>query len=203
MSAMEINKIVAAVLVAGLVIMVINIGVDLAYKQEPTEKLAIALPGGEAPAAETATAEASTTETPAPQPPTTEAAAPAQGTGQSGPTLAALLATADPGKGAKLFKKCTACHNAAPDAGNKVGPNLWGVVGAKVARRAGFRYSKALKAHGGTWTYAALFTFIEAPKKAVPGTKMGFRGFKDASKRANLLAYLRTLADSPAPLPTD
>jgi len=193
MSAMEINKIVAAVLVAGLVFMGINVGVDLVYEEEPSEKLAIALPSAEEPADEGTTTEAQSA----------EAAAPAEEADQSGPKLATLLAAADVDKGAKLFKKCAACHNAAPDAGNKVGPNLWGVVGAKVAAREGFRYSGALKAVGGTWTFQALFTFIEAPKKVVPGTKMGFSGLKDAGKRANLLAYLRTLADSPAPLPAD
>jgi cytochrome c len=117
--------------------------------------------------------------------------------------IAPLLASADPAAGAEIFKKCGACHT--PDNGgpNKVGPNLWGIVGRPIASHEGFGYSAALKeyASNGAWDYEKLSAFITAPKAAVKGTAMGFAGLKKAEERANVIAYLRTLADSPVPLP--
>lgn len=117
--------------------------------------------------------------------------------------IAPLLASADAAAGEAVFKKCAACHT--PDSGgaNKVGPNLWGVVGRPIASHEGFGYSAALKeyASNGAWDYEKLSAFITAPKAAVKGTAMGFAGIKKAEERANLIAYLRSLADSPAPLP--
>ncbi len=119
------------------------------------------------------------------------------------PSLAALLAKADPAKGAKIAKKCASCHSLEKGGPNKVGPNLWGVVGRPVASHPGFNYSDALKQLGGSWDFERLDRFLTAPKKYVPGTKMGFAGIKKPEDRADLLAYLRTLSDNPAPLPED
>jgi cytochrome c len=82
-----------------------------------------------------------------------------------------------------------------------VGPNLWDVVGNKQAHIAGFGYSPALQAAGGTWDYEKMNAFLANPKAAVPGTRMAFAGMRRADDRANLIAYLRTLSDSPRPLP--
>ena len=112
-----------------------------------------------------------------------------------------LIAKADPKNGAKVFNKCKACHT--PDKGgkNRVGPNLWNVVGNKMATHAGYNFSSALKNKGGEWTYKNLDAFIKSPRNFAKGTKMTFAGIRKASDRAALIAYLRGLSDSPKPLP--
>ena len=87
---------------------------------------------------------------------------------------------------------------------NKVGPVLWNVVERPKGSIDGFNYSAALKeraAKGEKWTYENLDAFIENPKAYMPGTAMGFAGLGDPMKRAEIIAYLRTLSDNPAPLP--
>ncbi len=115
--------------------------------------------------------------------------------------LAALLAAADPAKGAKVFRKCRACHTVNKGGRNMVGPNLWEVVGRAKATGAGFRYSSPLKRLGGTWTYTDLDGFLTNPKAFVQDTKMRISGIKQAAERADLIAFLRSLSDQPKPLP--
>ena len=115
--------------------------------------------------------------------------------------LAVLLASADPEKGKKAVKRCAACHDFTPGGPDKVGPNLWAVLGAEQAARDGFAYSPALSGLGGTWTYEAMDAFLTNPKAYAPGTKMAFKGLKKPASRADLIAYLRELSDSPMPLP--
>jgi cytochrome c len=116
--------------------------------------------------------------------------------------LPVLLAKADVGKGQASAKKCAACHTFDKGGPSKVGPNLFGVVGGPKARVAGFNYSGPLKAKGGEWSFEELNAFIQNPKAHIPGTIMAFAGIGQAGERADLLAYLRTLHDSPPPLPT-
>ncbi len=143
---------------------------------------------------------------PAPSAPAPSAPAPsAPATGTGGPsgdgTVLALLASADAGDGKKIFRKCKACHTADKGGAHKVGPNLWDVVGRAKAGAAGYRFSRVLAGLGGAWTFADLDAFLARPKTFAPGTKMTFRGVKKAADRAAVLLYLRSLSDSPKPLP--
>jgi cytochrome c len=117
---------------------------------------------------------------------------------------AAVLAAVAKGNvesGQGVFKKCAACHT--PDKGGKngTGPNLWGVVSRAVGSIDGFAYSPVIKGKGGKWDWANLTAYLYDPKGYAPGNKMAFAGVKDVSELADLLAYMRTLADSPAELP--
>ena len=112
-----------------------------------------------------------------------------------------LLAGADPAAGAKTFKKCKACHTTAEGGKNKVGPNLWDIVGRAKAAGAGFKYSGALKGLGGEWTYKDLDGYLANPKRFAKGTKMSFAGLKKPADRAAVIAYLRSLSAAPKPLP--
>jgi cytochrome c len=114
-----------------------------------------------------------------------------------------LLQTASVEKGQAAAKKCQACHTFEKGGPNRVGPNLYGIVGDKKGEgRGGFNFSAAMKAKGGTWTFDDLNKFITNPKAFVPGTAMGFAGIQKDSERADVIAYLATLADTPVPLPT-
>ena len=115
--------------------------------------------------------------------------------------LAALLAAADTDAGKKVFGKCKACHGFDKGGKNKVGPNLWDIVGRPVAGGEGFKFSGALRDIGGNWSYDALDAFLASPKTFAKGTKMSFPGVKDEIDRANLIAWMRTLSDNPAALP--
>jgi cytochrome c len=115
--------------------------------------------------------------------------------------LPQLLAKADAEKGKALTKVCATCHSFDKGAPAKAGPNLYGVVGRPKGSMEGFAYSDGMKAKGGNWTFEDLDAFITSPKTFVPGTKMGFGGEPSAEKRADIIAYLRTLSDNPVPLP--
>lgn len=119
--------------------------------------------------------------------------------------IAVLLASAKPEAGEAVFKKCTACHSGEKGGPNKVGPDLWGIVNRPIASHEGFAYSAAMKefSQGGSvvWDYDHLNQFLASPKGLIKGTAMGFAGVKKPEERADLIAYLRTLADTPVPLP--
>lgn len=129
------------------------------------------------------------------------AAAAAPAAAQADPPVADALKKADADNGQKLTKPCQACHDFAKGGPAKVGPNLWDVVGRKVAGMDGFAYSDGLKAMGGTWDYDHLYKFLANPKSMVGTTKMSFPGYPKPEDRADVIAYLRTLSDSPVPLP--
>lgn len=116
--------------------------------------------------------------------------------------IAPLLAQADVARGETVAKKCVACHTFDPGGAHKLGPNLYGVVGQPRGSAAGFGgYSKAMKAIGGAWDYESLNKFLHKPKSFVKGTAMSFGGLPDPQDRADVVAYLRSLSPSPAPLP--
>ena len=115
--------------------------------------------------------------------------------------IAVRMEHADPKKGEGTAKVCSACHNFAEGAGAKVGPGLWDVVDRHKGKVEGFEYSAGLKAKGGDWTYDDLDQFLTKPSAYVQGTKMGYPGQDDPEKRADIVAYLRTLSKDPKPLP--
>ncbi|PCH45367.1 MAG: cytochrome c family protein [Hyphomicrobiales bacterium] len=114
-----------------------------------------------------------------------------------------MLAGADIAAGKKVAKKCAACHNFEAGSKNKVGPVLYDVVNRALGSVDGFGYSGAMKkfAEGKTWDYATLNSFLYKPKAYLKGTSMGFAGLKKTKDRAAIIAYLRSLSGSPAPLP--
>lgn len=114
-------------------------------------------------------------------------AAPAAG----GVTFASL--TGDAAKGEKIFGQCKTCHVAEKGV-NRVGPSLWAVVGRTAGSIANYKYSPANKNSGLVWSDSQLFTYLEAPQKVVPGTKMAFAGLKKPQDRADVIAYLKTRA---------
>ena len=133
------------------------------------------------------------------------AAKPTKDTAKGKPAAAVdaltLLASASADGGKKAFKKCKSCHTTKNGGKNKVGPNLWEIVGKAKASTAGFKYSGALKGLGGKWSYQDLDAFLTKPKAFAKGTKMTFSGVKKPADRAALLVFLRSLSGSPQPLP--
>ena len=178
MDSFEINKILGAILVTCLVTLALNIAAGAMFSPVKPEK-----PGYEI----------AVTEEPA-QGAKPDAAAPPE-------PIEKLLASASVEKGGQSAKKCVACHTFTKGGPNRVGPNLWGVVNRPKASEAGFTYSDALKSKGGNWTIDDLSEFLTSPRKFAPGTKMTFVGLPKGSERADVIAYLNSLADNPAPLP--
>jgi cytochrome c2 len=108
---------------------------------------------------------------------------------------------ADPARGQAAARVCVACHSFEKGGADKIGPGLWDIVNREIGKHGGYAYSSVLAGMGGVWDYAALDAFIAAPRAYAPGTKMSFAGIGDAKRRADIIAYLRSLADEPAPLP--
>ena len=174
----ELNKIAAAILLAGVIAMGAGIVSRSLVSQEQLAQNAYVVEGvGETPQA------ASTSSAP------------------TGPgPIAHLLASADIETGKKVFKKCAACHTVTDGGKTLTGPNLWNTVGNKKAAK-DYKYSDAMMAAGGDWDYDALNQYLANPKKFIPKNKMTFAGLKKDSERAAVVAYLRSLSSAPAPLP--
>jgi cytochrome c len=118
--------------------------------------------------------------------------------------IAVRMQSADAAAGEALFKRCATCHTDDAGGANKIGPNLWNIVNRPIAGHEGFSYSAGMKEFAAAekaWDYDHLDHFIAAPKAVVKGTAMSFAGLKSPTDRANLIAYLRTTADTQAPLP--
>ena len=174
------NKVMAAVLVCGIVFMVTGMVANGIVNPGKLDHTAIKIDVQEAPAA------------------------------TSGPVEAALdpigpyLAKADPAAGAKdMTRQCAVCHDWSPGGPAKVGPNLYNVIGGPHAHMAGFNYSSGLAAIKGPWTFEELNAWLHNPRSVVSGTRMSFAGIDSEKERADVIDYLRTLSANPEPLPTD
>ena len=179
MDSFELNKIIGAILGTCILVLVTSFAASAMFAPKMPEK-----PGFEIAVKEAAHGGPA------------EAAAPSE-------PIEKLLQTASVEKGAAAAKKCAACHTFDKGGPNRVGPNLFGTINEKKGEgKGGFNFSAAMKAKGGEWTFDDLNKFIANPKAFVPGTAMGFAGIQKDSERADVIAYLATLADKPVPLPT-
>ena len=180
MSSLEVNKILAAIIMAFLIVVIISYLGDLIVNIDSDKKevaYKIDIPKSDSDHSETAK-NLNITE-----------------------SISPFLMNASLEKGEKLFKKCGACHNYQKGSVNKVGPNLWNIINRPKASVNGFTYSKALVDFGGEWTYEELSEFLYKPKQYVEGTKMNFAGLKKNEDRANLILFLRDQSNNPVPLP--
>ena len=180
MNSFEWNKIIGAVLGSLIFIFVIRLVAENVYETEKPEKAGYVVEGvAEEPGA------AATASAP-----------------EEMPDWGTVLPTADAAAGKTIAGRCLQCHTLAKGEPNKIGPNIYAVVDEPRGEgRDGFSFSSAMKAKGGTWTYDELFKFLKSPGAYINGTKMSFAGLRNAQDRINLIAFLRTNADSPAPIP--
>src|SRR5690242_17901216 len=180
MDSFEWNKIAGAVLGTLLFVVAVRIATGFIFEVEPPAKPGYVVQGVEAPTAAGGTQVAAE---------------------ESLPDWGTVLPKASVADGKTISTRCEQCHDLSKGGPNKIGPNLWGVVGRPRASHPGFDYSAAMKSKGGSWSYDELFKFLKSPGAYIPGTKMSFAGLPKADDRINLIAYLRTDMDSPAPIP--
>jgi cytochrome c len=180
MDSFEWNKIAGAVLGTFIFVLVVKFATDAIFEVPKPEKPGYVVEG--------VTEEAAAT----------TAAAPAE---EAMPDWGTVLPAADSAAGQKISARCDQCHDITKGGPNKIGPNLWGVVGRPRASHPGFSYSGAMSASHDAWSFDNLFKFLKSPAAYVPGTKMSFAGLRSAQDRINLLAWLRTQSDSPVAIP--
>ncbi len=170
------NKIIVSIILVVILVLGINKITDVIFYVEKPEKSAYQV--------DSVTTVASTT---------TAESSDAQ-------NIMALFASTNAAEGAKVFKKCAACHSISKGGANKIGPALWGVIGRKAGSIKDYKYSKALVAHGKVWSFEEMNGFLIKPKEWVKGTKMSFAGLKDAKQRAAVILYMNENSDSPLPI---
>jgi cytochrome c len=180
MDSFEWNKILGAILGTIMFVLVVRFTTEAIFEPENPAKPGYVVEGVE---------QASTG---------TTTAAPVE---ETLPDFGTVLPAADVAAGKSISTRCEQCHDLSKGGPNKIGPNLWGVVGRPRATHPGFSYSSAMMADHGIWDYEKLFRFLKMPAAMVPGTKMSFAGLRSPQDRINLLAYLRTQADSPLAIP--
>jgi cytochrome c len=179
MDSFELNKIMGAVLGTCLALLSLNIAAGAIFSSHAPAK-----PGYDVAVKEEA-----------------KPGAPGQAAPAADEPLPVRFASADVGRGEASAKKCAACHTLGKGEANRVGPNLYGIVGRPKASEAGFNYSAAMKSQKGNWTPEDLDTYLANPKAMVPGTTMSFAGIPRGKERADLIVFLNTHSDKPADLP--
>ena len=180
MDSFEINKIIGAVLLTALIVIGLGKFTDFLFHVDKPEKSAYQIEGLEPVKSSVNTSETKVAEK---------------------VDISALLALGDLAHGEKVFKKCSACHMIAADGKNMIGPNLWGVVGRKVAAIDNYKYSKALGSYDKNWTFEEMNGFLIKPQAHIKGTKMAFAGLRKEKDRASVILYLNQNSDNPLPLP--
>ena len=182
MSGFEINKILASIILAFLVIFGIkyvgNLLVSVDHKENQVTAYKIDIPESDTSTKSIVNEESEFIE-----------------------PISALLMSASLEKGEKLYKKCGTCHNYQKNSTSKIGPNLWKIINRPKGSITGFAYSSSIIEFGGKWTYEELSKFLYKPKDYINGTKMNFAGLKNVEDRANLIFWLRQHSDNPVPLP--
>ncbi|MBM3468710.1 MAG: cytochrome c family protein [Alphaproteobacteria bacterium] len=178
MDSFEVNKIAASLLIALLVAMVGSLLSEHLLHHEKLEKPAFVIEGVE------------------------DTSHPGNKSSADEPLkpITPLLASANVERGQTIAKKCTQCHTFEKGGANKTGPNLWGIIGNKIAHAADFAYSSGFKEKGGTWDFEKMNTLLNKPRDFVKGTKMSFVGLKNDQERADVIAYLNSLSDTPQSL---
>ena len=174
------NKIIVSIVFAIILVLGINKVTDVIFYVEKPEKSAYQVTS--------VTTVASTT-----------SAETSSENSESG-NIMALFASASAAEGAKVFKKCAACHSIKEGGANKIGPALWGVLGRTAGSVPGYKYSKAMTAHGKNWSFEEMNGFLIKPKNWIKGTKMSFAGLKKAKDRAAVILYINENTDNPLPL---
>ena len=174
------NKIIVSIILALVLILGINKITDTLYYVEKPEKSAYQVDGASQVASVSSTVSSDEAE-------------------ESG-NIMAIFASTSAADGAKIFKKCAACHSIAQGGGNKIGPALWGVVGRKSGTISDYKYSKAMAAHGKIWTFDEMNGFLIKPKNWVKGTKMSFAGLKNETERAAVILYMNENSGNPLPI---
>ena len=174
------NKIIVSIVFAVILIIGINKIADSIYYVEKPEKSAYQVTS--------TTTVASTT--------TSETSSENSETGN----IMALFASTSATEGAKVFKKCAACHSIKEGGANKIGPALWGVLGRSAGSIPDYKYSKAMAAHGKNWSFEEMNGFLIKPKDWIKGTKMSFAGLKNAKERAAVILYMNENTNGPLPL---
>ena len=111
-----------------------------------------------------------------------------------------LFASTSAADGAKVFKKCAACHSITQGGGNKIGPALWGILGRQAGSISDYKYSKAMAAYGKAWSFEEMNGFLTKPKDWIKGTKMSFVGLKNPKDRAAVILYMNENTDNQLPL---
>ena len=174
------NKIIVSIVFAIILVLGINKVTDVIFYVEKPEKSAYQVA--------TVTTVASTT-----------SAETGLVSSESG-NIMALFASTSAAEGAKIFKKCLACHSIAKEGKNKIGPKLFGVLGRQAGSISDYKYSKAMAAHGKVWSFEEMDGFLIKPKDWIKGTKMSFAGLKNAKDRAAVILYMNENTDSPLTL---
>ena len=174
------NKIIASIVLTIILVLGINKITDAIFYVEKPEKSAYQI-------ASTATVASTTSDE--------ESSA----NSESG-NIMALFASTNAAEGAKIFKKCAACHSITEGGANKIGPALWGVLGRPAGSVPGYKYSKAMAAHGKNWSFEEMNGFLIKPKDWIKGTKMSFAGLKKAEDRAAVILYMNENTNSPLQL---
>jgi cytochrome c len=177
MNSFELNKILGAILGTCLITLALNIAASAIFSPEKPAKPGYAI------------------------------AVKVEGVGEKAgpkeeePPMEVMMAHATAEKGKDTARQCQACHTFEKGGPNRVGPNLWGIVNRPRASELGFNYSTAMKAKGGTWTFGELYQFLANPRGYIPGTNMTFAGLPRGQQRADVIDFLNSLSDNPAPLP--